>query len=159
MHWKVRRDFLSRVEIFANLSRRDIKALAKSCTNAVYGSGETLCEQGERGITAFLIISGTVQIENTLSDGSTMVVTELKQGSMVGELSVIDGAERVATVRAMGEVETLLLTQWSMLALLKTRPSIAAAMLPVIVDRFRKTAQELRQRALDSDTARHTSYQ
>ena len=159
MHWKVRRDFLTRVEVFTNLSRRDLKALAKSCTEANYSSGEALCNQGERGITAFLIVSGSVRIENELEDGTVLAVAELKQGAMVGELSVVDGAERVATVRAVGEVQTLVLTQWSMIALLKSRPTIAAAMLPVIVKRFRETAEELRSRDRDSPRSRDSIYQ
>jgi CRP-like cAMP-binding protein len=159
MHWKVRRDFLSRVEIFSNLSRRDLKALAKSCTEAAYRNEEALCNQGERGITAFLIVSGSVRIENELEDDTVVEVALLKQGTMVGELSVVDGAERVATVRAVGKVQALVLTQWSMIALLKSRPTIAAAMLPVIVKRFRETARELRHRDRDSERSRNSIYQ
>ncbi len=159
MHWKVQLDFLGRVEIFSNLGRRDLKALAKSCQEATYKDGDTLCRQGERGVAAFLIVSGKVRVENELEDDTTALVAELGQGAIVGELSVIDGAERVATIRAQGEVVVLVLTQWSMLALLKSRPSIAAAMLPVIIKRFRETARELRHRDRDSDRARLSVYQ
>ncbi len=159
MHWKVRMQFLSRVEIFADLGRRDFKALAKSCTEAVYQDGEALCHQGERGITAFLIVSGEVTVENKTDDGEIVTVAELGQGTIVGELSIIDGAERVATVRARGEVEVLVLTQWSMIALLKSHPSIAVAMLPIIVARFRDTAQDLLRRDNESEKGRKSIYQ
>lgn len=158
MHWKVRRGFFSRVEMFEGLGGRDLNALAKTCKEAHYEDQEVLCRQGERGITAFLIISGRVRVENELDSGDTVVVAELEQGSMVGELSVIDGAERVATVRAVGAVDALVLTQWNMQALIKTRPSIAAAMLPVIVKRFRETANELRHRDRESRRGRHAAY-
>ncbi|MCP4675899.1 MAG: cyclic nucleotide-binding domain-containing protein [Deltaproteobacteria bacterium] len=159
MHWKVRMQFLSRVEVFADLGRRDFKALAKSCTEAVYQDGEALCRQGERGVTAFILISGEVTVENETGDGEIVTVAELGQGAIVGELSIIDGAERVATVRARGEVEALVLTQWSMIALLKSRPSIAVAMLPVIVARFRDTAQDLLRRDNESEQGRKSVYQ
>lgn len=159
MHWKVRRDFLSRLEIFSNVGTRDLKALAKSCEEASYKDGQTLCRQGDRGVAAFLIISGQVRVESETDDGESLTVAELGQGTIVGELSVIDGAERVATVRAIGEVEALVLTQWAMLALLKSRPSIAAAMLPVIIKRFRQTARELRHRNHESDHGRKSVYQ
>ena len=158
MHWKVRRDFLARVEIFSSLRRRDLKAIAKSCQEASYADGEVLCRQGERGMAAFLIISGRVRVETERKSGEVIVVSELGQGQFVGELSVIDGAERVATIRAVGEVETLILTQWSMLALLRSRPSIAAAMLPIIVKRFRETATELRRQDRESDTGKISTY-
>lgn len=158
MHWKVRRDFLARVEVFANLGRRDLKVVAKSCSEASYADGELLCRQGERGVAAFLIVSGEIRVENELENGELIVVAQLGQGTMVGELSIIDGAERVASLRAVGEVEVLVLTQWSMQALLKDRPSIAAAMLPVIVKRFRETAGELRHRDRESERARASVY-
>ena len=157
MHWKVRRDFLTRVEIFAGIGRRDIKALAKSCSEATYQDGDVLCRQGERGVAAFLIISGTVRVENEEDDGTATLVTKLGQGQFVGELSLIDGAERVATIRAEGEVDVLVLTQWSMLALIKTRPSIAAAMLPIIIKRFRDTAAQLRHRDRESEASKQSS--
>ena len=91
-----------------------------------------------------------------MADGEIVVITELGQGAMVGELSIIDGDERVASIRAVGEVMALVLTQWSMQGLLKQRPSIAAAMLPVIVRRFRQTTAELRKRDGDLEHARRS---
>ncbi|MFO8071597.1 MAG: cyclic nucleotide-binding domain-containing protein [Polyangia bacterium] len=156
MHWKVRREFLSRVEIFSDLGRRDLGALAKSCSVSSFGEGEFLCRQGERGVAAFLIVSGRVAVESELQDGGTVTVTELAQGAMVGELSIIDGAERVASLRAIEPVETLVLTQWSFQGLMRSRPTIAASMLPIVVARFRETAAELRRRECDSPQARHS---
>ena len=145
MHWKVRREFLSRVEIFAGLGARDLKAVAKSCGEATYADGDYLCRQGERGVAAFLIVSGTIRVENEMDDGEIVPIAELGQGAMVGEMAIIDGDERTASIRAVGDVMALVLTQWSMQGLLKERPSIAASMLPVVVRRFRNTTAELRK--------------
>jgi len=156
MHWKIRRDFLSRVEIFSGLKRRDLKQLARTCSEASYQDGEFLCHQGDRGVSAFLIVSGEVEI--IVENGSETVIAELGQNSMVGEVSIIDGSERVASIRAKGNVETLVLTQWDMLALLHSRPTIAAAMLPVIVKRFRETARSLQERDRSSEEGRKSVY-
>jgi len=156
MHWKVRREFLSRVEIFAKLDSGDLKAVAKSCGEATYADGELLCRQGERGVAAFLVVSGKIRVENEMVDGEIVVITELGQGAMVGEMSIIDGDERVASIRAVGEVMALVLTQWSMQGLLKQRPTIAASMLPVVVRRFRQTTAELRKRDGDLEHARRS---
>jgi CRP/FNR family transcriptional regulator, cyclic AMP receptor protein len=156
MHWKVRREFLSRVEIFAKLDSGDLKAVAKSCGEATYADGELLCRQGERGVAAFLVVSGKIRVENEMAGGEIVVITELGQGAMVGEMSIIDGDERVASIRAVGEVMALVLTQWSMQGLLKQRPTIAASMLPVVVRRFRQTTAELRKRDGDLEHARRS---
>jgi CRP/FNR family transcriptional regulator, cyclic AMP receptor protein len=156
LHWKVKRDFLSKVEVFSGLKSRDLKALAKSCKEASYRNGDVLCRQGERGVAAFLITSGRVRVENEDADGTVTVLNELGPGHFVGELAMIDGAERVATLRASGDVEALILLQWTMAGLLKTRPTIAAAMLPVVVKRFRETARELRKKDRESDIGRES---
>ena len=158
MHWKVRREFLSRVEVFENLGRRDLKSLARTCSESSYESGEYLCRQGERGVTAFLIASGEIEVVSESGEEETVVAT-LGQGTMVGELSIIDGAERVASIRAKGTVNALVITQWDMLALLHSRPHIAATMLPIIVKRFRATARQLREADRRSDESRRSIYQ
>lgn len=158
MHWKVKKEFLSRVEIFAHLGSRDLKAVARSCGESNYGDGDYLCRQGERGVAAFLVVSGAVAVEEELEDGEIVILAELGQGAMVGEMSIIDGAERVASIKAVGDVMTLVLTQWAMQGLLKDRPSIAASMLPIIVRRFRETTAELRHRQSDSNHSRQSVY-
>ena len=155
MHWKVRRDFLARLEIFGTLGNRELKAIAKSCSESDYADNEYLCRQGERGIAAFLVISGEVNVVEQFADESDEVVlATLGQGAFVGELSIIDGAQRVASVRAKGPVKTLVLTQWAMLGLMKSKPGIAAAMLPIVVKRFRETTRELRQHCRESEHSR-----
>jgi CRP/FNR family transcriptional regulator, cyclic AMP receptor protein len=158
VHWKVRRDFLARLEIFGDLGARELKAIAKSCSESEYGDGEYLCRQGERGIAAFLVISGQVVVlQQFADDDDDVLLATLGQGAFVGELSIIDGAQRVASVRAKGPVKTLILTQWAMLGLLKSKPAIAAAMLPVIVRRFRETTRELRHHCRESESGRKSA--
>jgi CRP/FNR family cyclic AMP-dependent transcriptional regulator len=95
-------------------------------------------------------------VENEMGTGEIVVLADLGQGAMVGEMSIIDGDERVASIRAVGDVMALVLTQWSMQGLLKERPSIAASMLPVIVRRFRSTTAELRKHDGDLEHARRS---
>lgn len=159
MHWKVNKDFLSRVEIFSSLGNRDLKAVAKSCSESEYEDGEYLCRQGERGVAAFLIVSGEIRIENEQEEGETTVLATLGQGAIVGELSIIDGANRVASIKAIGPVKALVITQWSMQGLLQNRPSIASAILPIVVKRFRETTNELRQINHDSKHSRESIFQ
>lgn len=157
MHWKVRQEFLGRLEIFRELGARDLKAIAKSCSESEFDDGEYLCRQGERGIAAFLIVSGEVEVLEQPGENTKEIrVATLGQGAFVGELSIIDGAQRVASIRAKGDVKTLVLTQWAMQGLLKSKPSIAAAMLPVIIRRFRQTTQELRERCADPEQIRRS---
>ena len=132
------------MDIFQHLKSGDLKTLAKTSRDETYRPGDPLCRQGERGIAAFIIAQGRIAVEEELPGGRSIEVAELGPGAVVGELSLIDGAERVATVRAKDEVQCLVLTQWDFNAALKKRPAMAADILPVLVRRFRGLAADLR---------------
>jgi CRP/FNR family transcriptional regulator/CRP/FNR family cyclic AMP-dependent transcriptional regulator len=141
-----RQEILAAVEIFGRCKKRDIRALAKACQERVYPRGTALCRQGHRGVAMFVIISGEVRVEEELADGRAVLVARLGPGAAVGEMAIIDGAERTASVVADTDVEALVLTSWDFKAMLRARPVVALDILPVVVQRFRKTAAELRRR-------------
>ncbi len=138
-------DLLSEVEIFAKCKKRDLKALARSCEEKRYAAGEPLCRQGQRGVAMFVVGSGEVRVEEELDDGKRVVLATLGPGAAVGEMAIIDGAERTASVVAGTDVEALVLTSWDFKAMLRARPVVALDILTVVVGRFRRTAAELRR--------------
>jgi CRP-like cAMP-binding protein len=154
MHWKIKQKFLGRVEIFSNLGQRELKLIAKSCAESTFEDGEFICRQGDRGIAAYIIVSGEINVISEFENGESEIIATLGQGAIVGELAIIDGAERVASIQAKGEVTALVLTQWSMQGLIKQKPIIAASILTIVVKRFRETARELRKLNRDSEHGR-----
>ena len=145
MTLKERQRFLADVDIFARCKKRDLRAMAKSCEERLFPPGKALCRQGQRGLALFVITSGEVKVLEELEDGSVIEVARLGPGAAVGEMAIFDGEERTATVVAVTEVETLLLTAWDFKAMLRSRPEVALDILPVIVKRFRETTEELRR--------------
>ncbi len=149
MTLKERHRFFSQVDIFARCKKRDIRALAKSCEERTYKRGTALCRQGQRGVAMFVITEGDVKVEEVMDDGRALQVASLGPGSVVGEMAILDGAERTASVIAETDVEALVLTSWDFKAMLRQRPVVALDILSVVVGRFRETAEELRRRTLD----------
>ncbi len=147
MTLKDRHAFLARVDIFARCKKRDIRALARSCEERGFSAGKALCRQGQRGVAMFVITEGVVRVEEELEDGRSLQVTQLGAGSAVGEMAILDGAERTASVIADTDVQALVLTSWDFKAMLRQRPVVALDILPVVVGRFRDTAAELRRRS------------
>lgn len=145
MSLKDRQKFLAKVEIFARCKKRDLRALAKSCEERVYAPDQVLCTQGDRGVAMFLLTRGRVRVVTEMEDGRQVQVAVLGPGSAVGEMALIDGAERTASVIAEDEVEALVLTSWDFKAMLRQRPVVALDILPFVVKRFRETAAELRR--------------
>jgi CRP/FNR family transcriptional regulator, cyclic AMP receptor protein len=142
---KERQQFLSQVDIFGRCKKRDLRALAKSCENRHYPPGKSLCRQGQRGVAMFVITDGEVRVEEEMDDGKVVSVVTLGPGTAVGEMAILDGAERMASVVAVTEVDALVLTSWDFKAMLRQRPVVALDILSVVVSRFRETAAELRR--------------
>jgi CRP-like cAMP-binding protein len=140
-----RRELLGRVEIFANCKRGDLKSLAKSCQEVRYAGGERVCRQGERGVAMFVVAEGRVRVEEEMPDGSQVLLGHLGPNAVVGEMAVIDGEERMATVIAEEPTLCLTLTSWDLKAAIKDRPTIAFDILLTVVKRFRDTTSDLRK--------------
>jgi CRP-like cAMP-binding protein len=147
MTLKEQQSFLAGVDIFAKCKGRNIRALAKSCEERTFPTGAALCRQGQRGVAMYVITRGQVRVEEELSDGRAVQVATLGPGATVGEMAIIDGAERTASVIAETDVDVLVLTSWDFKAMLRSRPEVALDILPVIVGRLRKTVAELRRRS------------
>jgi CRP-like cAMP-binding protein len=140
-----RRELLAQVEVFAGCKRGDLKTMAKSAQEVRYAPGEMLCRQGERGVAMFVVVEGRVKVVEDMPDGNTVLLGHLGPRAAVGEMAVIDGEERMATVIADEPTLCLTLTSWDLKAAIKERPTIALDILLTVVHRFRETTAELRR--------------
>ena len=97
-------NFLRRSSPFADLPSTAIDELAATLRSVRYAPGDTLVRQGERGDDAFLIRSGEVDVIREDAAGRRVVNT-LGPGALLGELSVLTGGPRQATVRTRTAVQ------------------------------------------------------
>lgn len=135
--------FLKQVPLFARLSTGHLRAIAKSCTERSFTEGETVLQQGNPGVGLFIIVSGSVRVQKENEDGTVFEIAVHKAGEVLGEMSVLDGAARSASVIALEDCETLVLPSWAFNAFLQTHPEVALEILPVVVQRFRETNNAL----------------
>jgi small-conductance mechanosensitive channel/CRP-like cAMP-binding protein len=92
---------LARVDLFANLSPELRRQVAVSAPMAVFGSGETIVRQGEPGQSMFVVVSGSVRV---VLEPSRDEVARIQPGGYFGEMSLLTGDPRSATVVASGDV-------------------------------------------------------
>ncbi len=130
---KVRRvvlDIIDEVAILHFLSREEAEALAPYLEFRHYRQGETVCSEGEPGEFISFISSGKMEIKKeTGFKGKQVILAVLSKGSFVGELSIIDGKPRSATVVALEDSDTLLLRSEQFESLLQDHPRIGVKML------------------------------
>lgn len=93
---------LSQLDLFAPFSAEERADLARSAVERRFGKGEALIREGEEGQTFYLIVQGEVAVAR----GGT-VVARLQRGAYLGEMSLLTGDARSATVVAASDVVVL----------------------------------------------------
>lgn len=125
----------------------DIQALRRLGEIVNFGEDEILFQQGERGDHAYLILKGTVAvILNSVFDGSEMIIAEITEGDIVGEMAIIEESTRAATVKAQGQVIALKIKEAQFLEFLKMNPKYARGLLSSLCHRIVCTKEKISER-------------
>jgi small-conductance mechanosensitive channel len=119
------------VDIFSPLTAAERDSLAGCLRRAAFGRGEKIIRQGERGDSLFVILRGRVEVR-VASGGQEEVVDTLGAGSIFGEMSLLTGAPRSATVRAVDDVEVVPVTVEAFRRIVAENPAVLAAMTEVV---------------------------
>jgi CRP/FNR family cyclic AMP-dependent transcriptional regulator len=126
-------DELSKVWIFVKLERSDLARIGKSVVPRSFAKGDEIVKEGEQAVAFYVIVKGKVEV---MKAGESL--NTLGPGESFGEMALLDGFPRAASVRAADDTECLVMTRWDFAAELHTNPSIALAMLPVMSKRIRE---------------------
>ena len=120
---------LAGIPLFAEtLDQSQLAALAHKSAPVIFPAGSILMTEGDFATSMFAIVEGTVSVAVADRDGGDRHVAELKRGDVVGEMSLMTGARRSATVTATTEVVALEVTKFSLEAILTRAPEL--------IDRF-----------------------
>ena len=137
---RMRLDELEAMPLFRGCTPKELERIdGLTCTSEV-PAGTMLCRQGQFGREAFIVISGQARVA---IDGAE--IAALGPGSFFGEMSVLDGNRRAATVEALTPMRVLVLSTQDLNFLLDDVPGVARRMLAALSGRLR-----LADRALGS---------
>ena len=136
---------LAAVPLFERVTRKDLSRLGKAVVERKYKKGETIVKEGEQAVAFFIIIKGRVEVLGGAGTKRETKLNELPAGSCFGEMALLDGMPRTATVKALDDTECLVLSRWDFVAELRTNPHIAVAMLPILSRRLREADDRLQE--------------
>ena len=121
------------IEIFHEVSPLQMRELMIDSTVQSFGPGEPLFLRNDTGSSLFALAEGSVLVEINKADSSQTVPIE--QGQIVGEVGLISGRRRGATVRAAGPVVAVELSRTAALKLIATVPAAGRAVAQVSIER------------------------
>ncbi len=133
---------LKRVPLFAGLSPAKLKLLAFTSERVMYRAGEVLFHQGDPGDAAYVILSGRAAILADTEKGPIQVA-EVDDNAIVGEIAILCGATRSASVQATTAVEALRIGKDEFLKLLTDFPEMTVEVVRVLAERLTRTTAEL----------------
>ena len=113
-------DALAKVPLFAGLSKKEIRHVSSLATGIPIAAGRELTHQGDQGREFLVVLDGTVDV---LIDGVT--VATCGAGDFFGEVALLDGGERTATVVARTDVFVEVINRAEFSSLLGSHPQIA----------------------------------
>lgn len=129
-----RRDVLAQVPLFFDLSSRHLKRLADRMEEQRFMEGASVVRHGEVGDTFYVIVEGEAKV---IGSGGR-VVHRLQPGEFFGEISLLDGGPRTATVIAETPMLMLTLARSAFRELIEVEPRVAVGMLKHVASMLRR---------------------
>ena len=127
-------DLLKKVPMFSNLSQRHLREIGKHADHVKVEAGRVLAQQKKKGWEFIFIVDGKARVEK---DGK--IIRELSEGDFFGEISLIDGESRTATVAAETDMTLLVVHKTSFDHLLNTIPGLQRKILISLCSYIRRT--------------------
>ena len=126
-------DVLKGMPLFAEVPKRHVRKIASLTKETRFAKGSSIVREGDRGDAFFVVLEGTAAV---IRPGGLPAI-ELGPGDYFGEIALIDGGERTATVRAQTDVYCLLLPGRPFMKMVRAEPEIAVALLRQLAGRLR----------------------
>lgn len=131
---------IAALELFRPLSAEEREEVARGARERRYAEGETIVREGEHSASMFLIESGRVSVSIHGAAGDTRRLAVIESGGAFGEISLLTGEPRTATVRALTETILIEIEKESLAPVLEANPSLAEAFGESMRKRQRETA-------------------
>jgi small-conductance mechanosensitive channel/CRP-like cAMP-binding protein len=140
---------LERIDLFDPLEAADKQRLAEGLRYAPFTAGEVITRQGDQAHWLYLICEGQAQVSVRGESGQERAVAQLRAGDVFGEMALLTGAPRSATVTATTDVECYRLDKAVFQEVIEHRPELAEHMATILAQRT--VGLEAARQQLDAD--------
>ena len=149
---------LRRVALFSNLDPAQIQSIARGAAGRSVRSGETILRESEPGDQFFVIVKGEVKVYVDSPDGREVVLTHLQSGDFFGEMALLGGETRSASVAALSDSELVVLSREDFLAALAGDFNLTKRILQTLSARLRRSNEVIESLALQDVGGRLARY-
>lgn len=141
-------EILMYVPIFSDLEKETIDKISSIGTTKSYPKESYILMEEGTGTAMFVIISGKVKVSRTSADGREVILSILGEYDFFGEMAILDGLSRSASVIAMSDSELFIIQREQFLDLLKEYPEISINLLQELTQRLRSADSKIKALSL-----------
>jgi CRP-like cAMP-binding protein len=149
---------LKKVSLFADFEEPELDDLLAVMKEKRFLRDATILIQRDPGESCFLIVVGEVKVSLFGEDGKEIILAKLGEGEVFGEMALLSGSPRSATVIALQDTTLLVLEREEFHKLLLRQPKLALKILAVMADRLRKADEKIEALVLFDVSQRVTHF-
>ncbi len=138
---------LREVDFLRDLEDSHLALVSESASQVVFGQDEIVCREGDPGDTLYVMLRGTVEVTAKTPRGGETHVADLTAPGFFGEMSVLTGEPRSATVRARTDTKLLVVSRDGFERLFRSHPNVAETVSRVLAERRTELHELLEQAA------------
>ena len=147
-------ELLSRVPLFAELSGRDLERIAGVAVPRSYPPGVRVFHEGDNSDACYIVRSGDLRVTREHSDGRAIALATLAPGDIFGELAMLDGEARSASVETLSDVELVALPAADVRRMLRDHPEISVKLIVALTRRLRETNERVARQSFQTVPSR-----
>lgn len=137
------KEALSQVPLFSDLTEDEINILSDLTRIRKYDKNETIIHKLDEGDAFFSLVSGRVKVVLNDDEGKEFIVEIMGEKDFFGELALLDGEPRSASVVAMEPTEAVVIRRQDFLDTLEANPKLSRKIIKELVKRLRRTNEHI----------------
>jgi CRP/FNR family cyclic AMP-dependent transcriptional regulator len=147
-------ELLGRVPLLSGLETAELDRIAQVAVPRSFPKGARVFHEGDTSDACYVIRSGEVRVTREHPDGRAIALATLGPGELVGELAMIDGGVRSASVEALTDVDLLAVSAADMKGLLERNAEITAKLVVALTKRLRETNERISRQSFQTVPSR-----
>jgi CRP-like cAMP-binding protein len=145
---------LRRVPVFSTLSAEELAQVEQVAMPRRYDAGTVVFNEGDEGRTCYIVRSGRARAIQAHPDGRSITLAHFGPGDIFGELAMLDGERRSATVEATEDTVAIAILSDDMHRLLREHPDISVKLVVGLGRRLRRTNERLARQSFQTVQSR-----
>ncbi len=142
-------EILRKIPLFANIESAKLKLMCFASERITFKEGQSLCEQGDIGDSAYIIIEGTADV--IVIRDTPLVVAQVGKNDIIGEIAILVDIPRTATVTATSELTALKITKDLFFRMVTDFPEMGVEIMRVLAQRLEATTADLMKARAGAD--------